>query len=161
MICDHSDYRLSICKRLGFAVCNNKEDVKLSGLTGILGTAAGVNGTALDCDIWIDAAGADAVLSDYEKYGKYNSRLVMVAVGSSHREMDILGLTFGQKAVIGSGGYSPQDVLDVMEIMKSGRWDIEALITHEFSLTELDKAIEQAADVERALNVIIHFDEEA
>lgn len=160
VICDHSDYRLQICRELGFEVCNNHEDEELKCLREILGTTAGINGSAVDCDIWIDAAGSDAVLSAYEAYGKYNSTMVLVAVGTTKREVDILGLTFGQKSMVGSGGYTPQDVQDVMEIMKSGRWEIERMITHEFELPELSKAIEQAADVDHALNVMIRFETE-
>lgn len=158
VICDYSDFRLNKCKELGFDVYNNKSDDELLGLTDILGKSMGVNDEAIDCDIWIDAAGADTVLTAYEKYGKYNSRMVMVAVGTNKREIDILGLTFGQKSITGSGGYTPQDVVDVIEIMKSGRWDIEKLITHEFKLDDLSAAIEQATDVEHALNVMIKFD---
>lgn len=79
----------------------------------------------------------------------------MVAVGTNKREVDILGLTFGQKSITGSGGYTPQDVKGVMEIMKSGRWEIEKLITHEFSLEKLACTIEQASDVDHAWNVIV------
>ena len=157
VICDFSDFRLAICKELGFDTYNNKSDPELSGLTEIFGKSMGVNGNAVDCDIWIDAAGADAVLTAYEKYGKYNSKMVLVAVGKNKREVDILGLTFGQKSITGSGGYTPEDVDDVLNIMKSGKWDIEKLITHEYPLDDLATAIEKASDVENALNVIIHF----
>ena len=157
VICDFSDFRLNICKELGFDTYNNESDPELSGLTEILGKSMGVNGNAVDCDIWIDAAGADAVLTAYEKYGKYNSKMVLVAVGKNKREVDILGLTFGQKSITGSGGYTPEDVDDVLNIMKSGKWDIEKLITHEYPLDDLATAIEKASDVENALNVIIHF----
>ena len=157
VICDFSDFRLAICKELGFDTYNNKSDPELSGLTEIVGKSMGVNGNAVDCDIWIDAAGADAVLTAYEKDGKYNSKMVLVAVGKNKREVDILGLTFGQKSITGSGGYTPEDVDDVLNIMKSGKWDIEKLITHEYPLDDLATAIEKASDVENALNVIIHF----
>ena len=157
VICDFSDFRLAICKELGFDTYNNESDPELSGLTEIVGKSMGVNGHAVDCDIWIDAAGADAVLTAYEKYGKYNSKMVLVAVGKNKREVDILGLTFGQKSITGSGGYTPEDVEDVLNIMKSGKWDIEKLITHEYPLDDLATAIEKASDVEKALNVIIHF----
>lgn len=157
VVCDYSDFRLKICKELGFEVYNNKFDNELIGLQKTLGTSYGINGQALDCDIWIDAAGADDILSAYEKYGKYNSRMVLVAVGKSKREMDILGLTFGQKSVIGSGGYTPQDVKDVITIMASGQWEIEKLITHEFSLSRLEDAVITASDTDNALNVIINF----
>lgn len=159
VICDHSDFRLNICRQLGFEIYNNSTDDELSGLVGILGKSSGINGNAADCDIWIDAAGVDSVLSAYESLGRYNSRIVLVAVGTNRREVDILGLTFGQKAIIGSGGYAPEDVADVMEIMKSGRWEIDKLITHEFRMDDLAHAIEQASRPEEALNVLIDFDE--
>lgn len=158
VICDHSDFRLNICQELNLSTYNNKHGHTLQGLSDILGKASGIGGEAIDADIWIDAAGADSVLHDYEQYGKYNSNLVLAAVGTNRREMDLLGLTFGQKAVIGSGGYTPQDVADVMQIMQSGHWDIERMITHEFALEDLAQAIEQAADTEHALNVVIRFD---
>ena len=97
-------------------------------------------------------------MTAYEKLGKYNSRMVLVAVGTSKREVDILGLTFGQKSITGSGGYSPEDVADVLEIMRSGKWDIDKIITDEYSIDNLSEAIEKAADVDHALNVIIRFD---
>lgn len=86
------------------------------------------------------------------------SIMVLVAVGTNKREIDILGLTFGQKSITGSGGYTPDDVHDVMEIMKSGKWNIEKLITDEYSLDELSAAIERASDVDNALNVVISFE---
>ncbi len=158
VICDYSDYRLNKCKQLGFDIHNNKFDDKLTELKNIMGKVRGINGEAIDCDIWIDAAGADSVFTAYEQYGKYNSRMVTVAVGTNKREVDFLGLTFGQKSITGSGGYTPQDVADVIEIMKSGRWNIEELITHEFKLDDLSEALEKASDVNNSLNVIIKFD---
>ena len=44
------------------------------------------------------------------------------------------------------------------EIMKSRKWNIASVITHEFSIQEIEKAIQTAADTDRALNVIIKFD---
>lgn len=158
VLCDFSDFRLDVCKQLGFETYNNSADAELAGLKELLGKSMGVNGEAVDCDIWIDAAGADNVLDAYEKMGKYNSRMVLVAVGTNCRDVDILGLTFGQKSIIGSGGYTPQDVKDVLEIMKSGKWDIEKMVTDEYRLNDIASAIERASDVNHALNVVIKFD---
>lgn len=157
ILCDYSDFRLGICKELGFRVYNNKNDAGLNGLKEMLGEARGINGNAIDSDIWIDAAGADSVFSAYEQSGKINSRIVLVAVGTNKREIDFLGLTFGQKSVIGSGGYTPEDVYDVMNIMKSGKWNIEKLITDEYILDDLSLAIEKASNPDNSLNVVIKY----
>ena len=157
MICDHSDFRLVKAKNLGFAVCNNgKEDVK-SRAAEYFGEAPSLKGMTADVDIYIDAAGAESILELYQEMGKIESRMVVVAVLAGKRPVDILSMTFAQHALIGSGGYFPEDVRDVMKIMESGKWDIESIITHEYPWEELPQAIEKAAQVNEALNVVIHF----
>ena len=59
--------------------------------------------------------------------------------------------------MIGSGGYFPEDVRDVLEIMSSDRWELEKMITHEFSIDEIDRAIQTASDSSNSLNVTIRF----
>lgn len=64
----------------------------------------------------------------------------------------------GEHAVVfGSGGYFQEDVRDVMDIMASGRWNLESVITHEFPIDEIDEAIRTASDADKALNVTIKF----
>lgn len=41
--------------------------------------------------------------------------------------------------------------------MKSGKWDIEKMITDEYGLEDLAIAIERASDVNHALNIIVNF----
>lgn len=60
-----------------------------------------------------------------------------------------------QKSIIGSGGYMPEDVQDVQEIMASGKWDLEHIITHEFPLNELEQGIRTAGYVDHAGNVVV------
>ena len=49
--------------------------------------------------------------------GKIESRLVVVAVLAGMRPVNILEMTYSQHAIIGSGGYNPEDVEDVFAIM--------------------------------------------
>ena len=46
----------------------------------------------------------------------------------------------------------------VMDIMASGQYDIASIITHEFPHEKLAEAIETAAQPDKALNVVIHYD---
>lgn len=46
---------------------------------------------------------------------------------------------------------------DVLAAMKSGRWNIGSIITDEFPLCQLPQAIERAAQVDKALNVVIRY----
>lgn len=158
MVCDHSDYRLEKVAALGFEVCNNGKENLKEKAQKYFGTALSALGQTADVDIYIDAAGAPSILETYQAMGKIESRMVVVAVLAGMRPVDILAMTYGQHELIGSGGYMPEDVRDVMAIMESGRWDIESIITHEFAWEELKTAIETAADVEHSLNVVIRYE---
>lgn len=144
MICDFSDYRLGIAKELGFEVCN-------------FGEAYSPFGTAVNADIYLDAAGAESILNTFIELGAICSRLVSVAVNKAMRSVELLHMTYTQQSIIGSGGYFPEDVRDVLSIMSSGVWDIEKIITQEFSIDVISQTIETAADTERAFNVVIKF----
>ncbi len=49
----------------------------------------------------------------------------------------------------------PEDVQDVQKIMASGKWELERIITHEFPLNELERAIRTAGDVDHVGNVVV------
>lgn len=157
MVCDHSDFRLEKAKALGFAICNNEKENLQSAAKEYFGTAHSLTGATADADIYIDAAGAEIILDLYQSMGKIESRMVVVAVRAGKRPVDVLSMTYAQHALIGSGGYFPEDVRDVMEMMESGKWDIESIITNEYSWEQLPNAIEMAAQVDKALNVVIRY----
>lgn len=158
MICDVSPLRLDKAQGLGFLVCNSaQEDVKRTAMERF-GAAPGLGGPTSDVDIYLDAAGAEGLLELFQDMGKIGSRMVVVAVASGKRPVDILHMTYAQKALIGSGGYFPEDVADVMETMATSAYDISSIITHEFSQEELPQALELAGHPEAALNVVIRFD---
>lgn len=157
MICDHSDFRLAKAEALGFAVCNSsRQDLKEAAIA-YFGTARSRFGDTADADIYIDAAGADSILETYQEMGKIESRMVVVAVNAGKRPVDVLAMTYSQHALIGSGGYFPADVEDVITVMSGKKWDIESIITHEYAWEELPKAIEKASQVNEALNVVIKY----
>lgn len=155
MLCDLSDFRLDIARRLGFEVCNTGREDLTKKAKAFFGTAPSLAGQTYDADLFLDAAGAESILETFMERGKIGSRFVSVAVNNSLRQLDLLHMTYAQKSIIGSGGYFPEDVRDVMSIMASGRWDLESIITHEFTLDNIDEAIRTASDSDRALNVII------
>lgn len=142
---------------MGFAVCNNsKRDLRQVAVEEF-GEAFSALGITADIDIYIDAAGADGLIELYQSMGKVASRMVVVSAKAGLRPIDVLAMTYGQHALIGSGGYFPEDVRDVMKIMESKKWDIESIITHEYPWEQLPQAIEMASQVDEALNVVIGY----
>lgn len=136
MLCDHSDFRLKLAEELGFAVCNPAAEDFAARAAAYFGTAPSLSGPTADIDCWLDAAGAESILNDFLRLGKIESRFVSVAVNNKPRTIDLLHTTYAQQSMIGSGGYMPEDVRDVQEIMSCGKWDLERIITHEFPLVE-------------------------
>lgn len=157
MVCDLSDYRLHIAGELGFAVCNTVKEPVWEKAEEYFGTAPALMGDTADADIFLDAAGHESILKDFMAHGKIGSRFVSVAVNNSMRQLDLLHMTYAQKSIIGSGGYFSEDVKDVMDMMAGGRWNLESIITHEFSIDEIEEAIRTASDADHALNVAIRF----
>lgn len=159
LVCDISDFRLNIAGELGFETCSmNRESFKEKAMS-YFGTASSLSGKAPDADIFIDAAGAESILDLFMECGKIESRFVSVAVNKAVRKLDLLHLTYSQKSIIGSGGYMPCDVEDVFKIMQSGNWDIEKIITNEFTLDNIESALRTAADSNKAFNVVIRFEQ--
>lgn len=159
MVCDHSNFRLQLAAGLGFETCNPAHENFDAHAKSYFGTAPSLRGEAADIDCWLDAAGAETVLADFLHFGKIESRFVSVAVNNVPRTIDLLHMTYAQQSIIGSGGYLPDDVRDVQEMMRCGKWNLESIITHEFSLFNLEKAIRTAADVDHAGNVVIKMAE--
>ena len=155
MVCDFSDFRLNLAKKLGFEICNPATEDFSKRSKEYFGIAMSLNGATADIDCWLDAAGAENILDDFLHLGKIESRFVSVAVNNKPRNIDLLYMTYAQQSIIGSGGYMPEDVWDVQKIMASGKWELESIITHEFPLDKLEQAIRTAGDVEHAGNVVV------
>lgn len=158
LVCDVSDFRLERVRLLGFPTCNTRKEELKEAAFQTFGSARGLDGLKPDADIYLDAAGVPDVLEQFLALGKIGSRMVVVAVLAGRRPVDILHMTYAQQSLIGSGGYSPEDVRDVMAMMESGKYDLSAIITHEFPQAELAAALETAGDAGRALKVIIKYE---
>lgn len=157
LVCDLSDFRLEKVRTLGFPTCNTgREDLGETAST-LFGTAHGLDGTVPDADIYLDAAGAPAVLEQFLTSGKIGSRMVMVDLLAGQRPVDILRMTYAQQSLIGAGGYFPEDVQDVLKIMGRQKYNISSIITQEFYQNEIVEAFETASDANHALNVVIRY----
>lgn len=155
MVCDYSDFRLKLAKELGFTVCNPSMENYTDKAKDYFGIAPSLSGETADIDCWLDAAGAKSILDDFIKLGKFESRFVSVAVNNTLRSVDLLHMTYAQQSIIGSGGYMPEDVIDVQKMMSCGKWDLEHIITYEVPLEQLETAIRTAGDVNQSGNVVV------
>lgn len=98
-----------------------------------------MNGNTANIGCWLDAAGAESILSDLLHFGKIESRFVSVEVNNVPRTIDLLHMAYAQQSIIGSGGYIPENVRDVQEIMSCGKWELESITIRELFLDELHR----------------------
>ena len=89
--------------------------------------------------------------------------LSMKVIGNGSFAMFVLGVIVGIIGLLGMGVNYPiyKKLLEqgkrkyAFEIMASGKWELERIITHVFPLNELEQAIRTASDVDHAGNVVV------
>lgn len=158
LVVDLSDLRLEKAAGLGFATAHGARDDVRARAAELFGEVHSLMGTAVDVDIFIDAAGADPLIATYQAIAKAGSRLVVLGVHYGPVPVDLQRLTFGEQAILGPGAYRHEDVRGVLRILESGDVDLESIITHVFPLERIVEAIETAGDRERALHVLIEHE---
>ncbi len=158
LIVDLSDFRLEKCKALGFETCNSsKENLKEKAMH-YFGEARSLMGPTANVHIYIDAVGHESIFRTFEGMTALFSRLVIVGVHHKPVDINLIPLTYAQYEIIGSGGYMPEDVQTVLEIMEGGQFDIESMITHEFNLDNIEEAIITASKTDESLKVVIKYE---
>ena len=157
MLVNRSTYRLEIAKELGFYTCSPvQQDLKETALAAF-GPGFGIMGRTFNADIFVDATGSNDAFVDFQRYGKLNA--VYTIVGTHHEPMTFNPqmLMYASQRIQGSGGYTDQSVKLAMEIMESGKFDLQKLITQEYPLDQLEEAIIKASTSSESLKVLIHF----
>ena len=157
MLVNRSTFRLEIAEKLGFFVCSPvQQDLRQTALE-VFGTGYGIMGPTFNADIFIDATGSDDAFETFQKCAKLNA--VYTIVGLHHKPMSFNPqlLMYASQRIQGSGGYTDESVRLAMEIMASGKFPLEELITQEYQLEQLDEAINKAAASSESLKVMIRF----
>ncbi len=157
MLVNRSTFRLEIAEALGFGICSPVKQNLKEAATEFFGVGYGIMGPTFDADIFIDATGSDDAYAAFEAYGKLNSIFTVVGLHHKPLSINLLTLTYASKRIQGSGGYTPDDVELVMELMQSGKYDLDRLITQEYPLEDLEIAIKKASVSSESMKVLIHF----
>lgn len=158
MLVNRSTYRLDIAAKLGFYTCSPVEQDLNEAARAALGTAYGVMGETVNADIYVDATGADDAFDFFQKHGKLNAVFTMVGLHHKPMTLNPLPLTYASQRIQGSGGYTPDAVRLAMEIMSSGKYDLEQLITHEYPHEKLEEAIQKASISRESMKVLIRYE---
>jgi 2-desacetyl-2-hydroxyethyl bacteriochlorophyllide A dehydrogenase len=157
MIVDRAPMRLEIGSKLGFEVVDSSDKNWKQKVVDYFGVTQGPFGPGPQCQILLDGIGSDELFKDIFSMAGLFSTIVVVGIHHSPLPVDLMRLTYSTMKIIGSGGYMPEDVPLVMEVMKSKKFDIESIVTHTFPHAKLAEAITLASKANDALKVQIDY----
>ncbi len=157
MVIDRSKYRLDIIKNLGLATVNNLTPDWKKEVIDYFGESRGVHGPTPKAQIMVDAVGNAELFQDIQSLMSYFTTISIVGAHHHSVMVDMLALTYGHWTFTGSGGYTYEDVADVMSMIKSKKFDIESIISHVYKHEDFPEAIEKACKPEESLKVLIDY----
>jgi threonine dehydrogenase-like Zn-dependent dehydrogenase len=158
MVVDLSDFRLANAQKQGLLTCNSsKEDLKARAIAEF-GTAAGFGGEGCGANLFVDAIGIQAVVDQFQALAARNAILGVVGVHHHPASIDMMRLTYNKWVISGTGGISIFDAApDIFAMMKSGKYDLDSLISHEFPVEKINEALVMGGNVNEAQKVIISY----
>lgn len=158
MVVDFSDYRLANARQLGFATCNPaSEDLKERAVAEF-GSQRGYPGEKCGARLYVDAVGVKAVLENFATLAPRNGEISIVGVHKEPAAFDWTAVAFNNWHIHGCGDGATEELLpEILAMMRSGRYDLAALVTHEFPVDRIEDAIRLAAEPNEAQKVCIAF----
>lgn len=156
IVVDTVPMRLERVRQLGGTPCNAKEinvndfAKKLWGAT--TGNAGEENNNA---DITIDCAGYKGALENIIKCAKVGSRISIVSLGSSEEKVVETTLAFKAITISGSFAYTPEVNRKVIDMITECPDKFSPIVTATYGLSDIDKAFEEACDVNKNVKVLI------
>jgi 2-desacetyl-2-hydroxyethyl bacteriochlorophyllide A dehydrogenase len=158
MVVDYSDYRLENARRLGFAICNaGSENLKEKAFAEF-GSQRGYPGEKCKARLYVDAVGVKSVLQDFAMLAPRNGEIAIVGVHKETSAFDWVQVSFNNWHIHGCGDGATEALLpEILEMMRSGKYDLSALVTHEFPVEQINDALTLASQPSRAQKVCISF----
>lgn len=138
------------------AVINSSDEDVTSRLIELHGEATNALGAVrAGTDIYIDAAGAPAVIAVTQSSAKWGAKLVIVAVHKT--PVDISGILRSELTIVASMGY-PTEIFEVTQDLAEHWRRFALLISHAIPFAEVERAYELALTPGAAEKVVVTFD---
>jgi threonine dehydrogenase-like Zn-dependent dehydrogenase len=158
MVVDISDFRLENAKKFGLLTCNpSKEDLKERALAEF-GTQQTFFGEACAAGLYLDAIGLKVAIDNFAMLAGRDARLAVVGVHHEPVALDLLQVCYGNMHIGGCGNIDIEDALpEIVAMMKSGRFDLDLLVTHEFGVEQIADALDKGGMAGEAQKVCVAF----
>ncbi|WP_339068730.1 zinc-dependent alcohol dehydrogenase [Teredinibacter turnerae] len=134
IISEVSEARLAIAKKLGFKVLNpSQQDIVASVMTET---------NARGADVIFEVSGTQPGVDTMTKIAASRARIVMTAIHSEKRPIDLFQFFWREIELIGARVYTHEDYEKAIELVTNGAIDTGTIITDVGSLENIQQAFE-------------------
>jgi threonine dehydrogenase-like Zn-dependent dehydrogenase len=158
MIVDISDYRLGNAQKMGLITCNpHKENLKDKAISEF-GSMQRFPDEGCGADVYVDALAVDDSFGYFLQLARHSAFMSVVGVHHHPITLDFVNICYNNFTISGCGGGTYEEVsIDVLEMMKSGKFDLSPLVSHQFKHTDIVDALKLASNPEKAQKVAITY----
>lgn len=157
MVVDISDFRLQNANRLGLLTCNtDREDLAVKAMEAF-GISRGFAGDCCGADLYVDALSLPVAIDSFTSLAKRDAHLAILGVHQEPVLMDLKLVCYNNWHIHGCGNV-PNEVIceDVLALMRSGRYDLSSLVTHEYPTDQICDALIMGRNAGEAQKVCIN-----
>ncbi|WP_444311340.1 zinc-binding alcohol dehydrogenase family protein [Megamonas funiformis] len=109
-------------------------------------------------DVTIEAVGLPSTFQACIDAAAFGARMIQIGVGKRTHEFDFTLLQKKELNVYGSRNALKKDFLELIDLVKSGKVDLEKIVTNTYNLDEADKAFQDfSKNAASMLKVVIKF----
>ena len=158
MIVDISDFRLAKAKGFDLIACNPaNEDLKARAFAEF-GSQQSFFGERCNAELYLDAIGMKPAIDNFAMLAGRDATLAIVGVHHEPVAMDLLAVCYSNWRIKGCGNIAIEEAVPmVLEMMKSDRFDLSPLVTHEYGVEQIADALVMGANAGEAQKVCIAF----
>jgi threonine dehydrogenase-like Zn-dependent dehydrogenase len=158
MIVDISEFRLAKAEQMGILTCNPAKEDLAARAAAEFGTQTGFMGERCNADLYVDAIGMKAAIDNFTALACREATLAVVGVHHEPVPMELLGVCYNNWKIVGCGNLAIEDAMvDILAMMRSGRHDLPALVTHEFKVDRIADALLMGRRADEAQKICISF----
>lgn len=159
VLVDLDDNRLETVREMGGIGFNPKSGDIKNFLMEQFGEVKGVyRHPVVNVDVVIDCAGAPNIPEDFLNYSKPGAKLSCVGMHKKDVSISFAQIMSKQSIIMGSRGYTKDDILEVINNLANKNSNVTKIITHKFKLEDAAKAFETASNPSLALKVILDLE---
>ena len=158
MIVDISDFRLENAGRMGLITCNSKSENLEARAFQEFGRHVDFFGERCAADLYVDAIGIKVAIDYFTQLGRREASLAIMGVHHEPVSFNLIDICYRNWHITGCGT-APIEIakVDILNMMKSNKYDLPSLVTHEYKVNQIEEALIVGGRVDETQKVCISF----